>query len=232
VPFVHEGSRSKLELVRGLAATVAYWPRVDGQLVAAAAPVVRVYDPAGALLAEPAAAVQPNKSVTFDWTPPATADLAEDYRYEIDYTVGGKPRKDVVYLDVCRVSLACPIDQNQLEALEPDLPKWLAARNISDAQRWIVRAWDDILGRIRAAGFRPALVTDRHVFAAAATELALVKVLTTLIRQPDDLWDRKRELHEDDYEAAWAAIGALKFESPDRPGPVAKRTVAQPRFRR
>lgn len=229
---VLEGQTQKLELVRGLEARVVYWPRSDGKLVTAAAPTVVVYDRGGAQLAAPAAAVQANGSITFDWTPAADLTCAEDYRYEIGFTVGGRARKDVVYFDVVRVSLACPIDQSQLEAIEPDLPKWIAARSIPDASRWIVRAWDDIVGRIRAAGFRPALITDRHVFARAATELALVKVCTTLIRQTDDVWDRKRDLHQEDYEAAWASLGALKFESPDQPGPVEKRTVAQPRFRR
>jgi hypothetical protein len=229
VAFVAEGRTQKLEVVRELASTIVYWPRDEGRLLVATAPSVAIYDPALSQIATPAAAVQPNKSIQFSWTPEATRQLAEDYRYEVTFTAGGAVRKDVVYFDLVRVALACPVDQNQLEAIEPDLPKWLAARSIADASRWIVRAWDDVVGRIRAAGYRPALITDRSPLAAT---VALVKVLTSLIRQTDDVWDRKRDLHQEDYEAAWAAIGALKFEDGLTPGPALQRALSQPHWRR
>ncbi len=231
--FVAEGQTQKLEVIRGAAAvTLTYWPRGDGKLLAATSPTAKVFDPSSVQLATPSATVQSDGSIIFSWTPGAALQLAEDYRYEVTFSVGGVVRSDVVYFDLVRMPLSCPVDQNLLEAIEPDLPKWLAGRNITDASRYIARAWDEIVARIRAAGYRPALVTDRFAFVGAGVELALVKVLTSCIRQPGDLWDRKREIHADDYEAAWSAIGAIKFEDELQPGPVEKRTIAQPHFRR
>lgn len=230
--YAEEGQTQKLEVVRGLASVITYWPRVAGELVTAAAPTCVVYDPTGAQLATPAATVGADRQVTFTWTPAAELPCAEDYRYELAYTAGGVAKTDAVYFDLVRVGLACPIDDNQLEAVEPDLQKWLQARSMASAQRFIVRAWDDILGRIRSAGYRPGLLTDRHAFARAATERALVHVLTSLMRVPDDVWNRKRDIHQADYEAAWAALGSLKFEDTANPGPAVKSVISQPRWRR
>lgn len=230
--YAEEGQTQKLEVVRGLASTITYWPRVGGELVTPTSPTATLYDPSGAQLASPAATVEQNGRITFPWTPAASLACVEDYRYEVTFTSGGVSRIDAVYFDLVRVSLACPVTDNQLEAVEPDLQKWLSARSMPSAQRFILRAWDDILGRIRAAGYRPGLLTDRHAFTRAATERALAYMMASLMRAPDDVWSRKRDLHQEDYEAAWAAIGTLKFESPAAPGPAQKRTISQPRWRR
>jgi len=227
-----EGQMQKLEVVRGIASTISFWPRAAGELLDVTSPTVIVYDPSGAVLDAPVAAVQTDKRVTFEWSPSAALACAEDYRYEVEYLIGTDSFVDVVYFDLVRVSLKCPIDDNHLEAEEPDLQKWLQARQLPSAKRWIVSAWDDIVGRIRTAGYRPSLITDRHAFTRAATELSLVKVLTTLIRQPNDVWDRKRELHQEAYVAAWGSVGTIKFEDVAAPGPASKRTISQPRWRR
>jgi hypothetical protein len=224
---------AKLELVRGIANPVTYRPSVDGLSVAATSATVRsVRGPAEETYTAPAATVS-GDSVSFSFMPPAACGLAEDYSFEIEWAAGGVSYVDLVYFDVVRVPLLCPVTQADLEKLEPDVPKWLKARDIFDAQQWISAAWDDVVSKIRAAGKRPALATDRHVFARPTVHLAISLLCETLVRQPGDLWEGKRDWHAARYEATWAGIGSIRFDDERQiGGPSEKVTISQPRWRR
>jgi len=170
---------------------------------------------------------------TVTWTPDAGLLLAEDYRFELDVTLEatGRVERIPVFFDLVRVSLECPVSTEALVLLEPDVPRWLAARQLPDARGFIQMAWDDVVARIRAAGFRPALVTDRHAFSRACAHRALVLILQTLIQTPGDKYDRKHEIHAAEYDTAWGAIGTIRFTAdPERLNPMQERT-ALPRFR-
>lgn len=236
--FTLTGSLRKKEIVRGIANTLAYWPRIEGKLVTATSPTVTIYDPGGASITSPAAAVGVDEGITFSWTPAATLAFDEDYYFEVTFTDdASKVRKDKEYFDLVRIPLHCPIDQNYLEMLEPKLRTWLDGNGLgtSDdaAQRFIIIAWDDIVSRIRAAGFRPALITDRYAFARAAAFRAIMRILETQVRTGNsDHWKDKIDRYTKYYEEAWAGIGKVKFEDIDQGGaPVGEATPAQVRFR-
>lgn len=223
---------SKLEVVRGAATKIAVVPRAGGERLEATNPaVVGIYDSGGSAIAGhgATATIGPEGSVVVSWTPDAALTLGEDLRLALSYDADGLSRTEEVWFDLVRISLACPVDDLVLASIEPDVPKWLAARGLPDASGVILAAWEDVVARIRAAGSRPALITDRHAFTRAAAHRALVLLSATLIQAPGDKYDRKREIHEQEWDRAWGTIGAIRF-APDE-NPVAKPgRAALPRF--
>lgn len=227
-----EGVVGKLEVVRGISNRVRYTPRLDGAQVEATAPALRlIAGPEGGSVEPNLPAVTATEGVLhFDWTPGAALALDEDYRFEIRWTdTDNQVHDDVVYFDVVRVPLTCPVDDALLEAREPLLPKHLAALGLATAQQFIQTAWSHVVAKIRGMGFRPSLVTDRHAFTEPAVALALEHLMVALVRSPGDLYDRKAAIYRATQDAAWGAVGRVKFA--DDSGAVAGDASALPRFR-
>jgi hypothetical protein len=228
-------SLAKPELVRGRSNVLAYSAASGGVARTVTSPtLVGVYDPSGALLtsaAPPVLTVNGTRGLLITWTPDAGWALSEDYRFDLTFAVAGVTEMASLYFDLVRSSLECPVDDSVLAELEPDLPRWLAARGAADARSFIQMAWDDIVARIRSTGFRPALVTDRHAFGRACAHRALSLLTQTLIQQPQDKWDRKRELHAAEYDTAWGSLGTLKFSVDPEIPTVQRERTALPYFR-
>lgn len=207
----------KLEVARGVTTPVTYYPRVGGEaVVPTAGAVLAIATPEGiGITPLPVAAVQTDGRVTFNLDLGDTYRLDEDYSFKVQFTVAGVVHTDVVYFDLVLVPLACPVDQKDLEEREPDLTKWLAAAKVSSAAPFIAAAWVEIVGRVRAAGYRPALLTDRAAFAQPCIVLALQKLMVTLIKSANDGWTVKHTLYGHEFETAWALIGPLKFKADD-----------------
>lgn len=224
----------KQELVRGIAGRIVLWPRVAGRLLAASAPaVLKLLDPSGESLGLdplPVATVEQDGSIAFTWTPGASLELAEDYHALVAYEADGRIYRDLVYCDVVLVPLACPIDQKVLEARDPRVTRFAAQLPPDTIPAAIGAAWGDVVGRVRSAGYRPALLTDRARFFEPAVRLSLANVMMVATKEPGDTWDKARELYSKAFDEAWASLGPLKFASAEDTAPVMKRSL-QPLFR-
>lgn len=232
--FVLPGQTTKLEVVQGIANTVKYWPRVDGKLVTATNPsITGLFDAANQqITGAGAASAGGDGSIQFIWTPAASLYLAEDYRFEVSYTDGTVPRTDRTYFDLVKVKLECPVDDNLLQAVEPNVMKWLAGQGLTSSQQFIQRAWGQIVQRIRGQGYRPALITDRFAFTDSCVSLSLSFICKAQQREDGDVFDKKSAFWAEQYARDWAAIGAIKFEDPLQLGwPIGRRTPGQPKFK-
>lgn len=195
--------------------TLEFWPLVDGAPVVPSAGSLTVYGPGGAVVVARAAATvggtSGRMSLTQAWTAGAYP-LDEDYHALWEFTVGSATYMERQYFDVVLAKLSCPVETNDLLEVYPNIDKMLVAVGVSDASRPVKRAWAWVLSKIRGTGLRPSLVLDRSRLHEPTLERALYYACDSLMRQPDDLWERRALRHEKDADAALASIGELKYD--------------------
>ncbi len=97
-------------------------------------------------------------------------------------------------------------------------------------QREIDRAWDDVQAMIESKGYRPALVMNSEDLRPTHLFWALIKVCRNMSRSPDDIWWKRSEVFEGEFQAR---LGMLQFnyDSNEDDWPEGRR-AARPSLRR
>lgn len=223
--FVDQGIDQRPEVLQaggpgGAPATIqdslVYYVKANGasQTVDPNSAFVTLMDNGGAVVvARTAAAIAANGklSLTKTWDA-ASWTLQEDCIAAWEWTVGGTAGADKQYFDVVLNKLICPIEVSHLLESYPDLEQHLLAIGENDPTKFIKRAWSKFLVRIRSGHNRPSLILERDRLFDAVSELTLFLICRALSRTADDVWERRKTEHEEDYKAAVAALGELKYD--------------------
>ncbi|MDD5391080.1 MAG: hypothetical protein PHD37_17215 [Gallionellaceae bacterium] len=75
-------------------------------------------------------------------------------------------------------------------------------------QREIDRAWDDVQAMIESKGYRPALIMNSEDLRPAHLYWSLIKICRNLSRSPDDIWWKRSEVFDSEFQAR---LGMLQF---------------------
>lgn len=75
-------------------------------------------------------------------------------------------------------------------------------------QREIDRAWDDVQAMIQSKGYRPALIMNSEDIRPVHLYWTLVKVCRNLSRSPEDIWWRRADTFDSEFQSR---SGMLKF---------------------
>lgn len=94
----------------------------------------------------------------------------------------------------------------------------------------IGRAWDELMGRVRQQGFRPALIMDADTLADAHLFLTLEKISRALSSDSGDVWWHRADHYRDRFEAAFNGL-EFRFDVDEDEAADAVGSV-QLRFRR
>lgn len=214
--YVDQGIDQRAEVLSGASDSLVYWAKADGAPITVdpGTGYVTLLDNTGSeKVARAACSIASNGKlyVTRTWDV-ATWLLQEDAVALFEWQVATVPYSDRLYFDVVKNKLLCPIDTSDLLDHYPDLEKHLAAIGETDTKKFIKRAWSTILNRIRSGHNRPSLILDRSRLYDPALELALARCCRALSRKPEDVWGVRKVDHIQDYKAAWAALGELKYD--------------------
>lgn len=181
----------------------------------AASAFVTLINDGGAVIAARQAAVIATGgklSLTQNW-PEATYPLAEDYCALWEWQVAAVAFADRQYFDCVRSKLPCLIDTSDLQEELPTILDHLAAIGEVDGSKFIRRGWNELLDRIRSGANRPSLILDRGRLVQPAVKLAMAKACRALAKQVDDLWWKRAEQYDEEYDHAWAGLGQLKYDA-------------------
>lgn len=216
--YVDEGIDQRAEVLSAGVDSLVYYAKKDGAAVTAdpASAFVTIYDPtAGEKVARVAATIAANGKLSYSRTwELATFPYAEDYCALWEWTVGSVAYSDRQYFDVVRNKLPCLIDESDLLELYPNLVEHMKAVDgaTPTLAKFIKRGWSHLLDRIRVGGNRPPLILDRSRLVNPAIHIALHFATAALVREQDDLWDRRQERHMKLYETAVAGLGELRYD--------------------
>lgn len=215
MPYVDEGIDERLEVQLGTTDELKFFVKRDGAAVAptALSAWVTILDPGGALkVARTQTGVTINGATVLfvqDWT---GYELWEDYVADLEYSIAGRVYKERHFFDVVRCRLRCLVDESDVLEFYPDAEDHLQALKIADASRFIKRAWSEILNRIRAGKNRPSLILDTKRLIPVALHKSLEYMCLALFKELDDVWDKRRSIHEGKVKQAWADLGELKYD--------------------
>lgn len=216
MPYVNQGLDARAEIQPGgIADTLVYWPRVDGQSVTPITHSVTIHSPDGGLItmAEISSLAANKLFLTKEWTE-AQFPLAEDYFALWNFAVAGAYYTDRQYFDVVKNKLPILIEHNDLLDVYPNLESHLRAipEIGNTTERFIKRAWSKMLDRIRSGGNRPSLILDKARLVNPGIELTLHLVSEALSKVPDDKWETRAKMHKKNYDELFAGLGELKYD--------------------
>ena len=222
--YVAQGVTQKAEVQQGsIADTLAFFARVEGQLVAptVASAFVTILDPTGAtLVARTAATISGNKLTYSQTWPVATYPLAEDYVAIWEWASNSISYVDRQHFDVVLVRLPCLVDVDHIRDVYPNILVHVLALQTSEAEaaadlvsRFVRTGWSQLLDRLRSGGSRPSLVIDRQRLINPAVQIICAQLCNALAREVDDVWSKRAETHGSNYHKLFEGLGTLKYDS-------------------
>jgi hypothetical protein len=230
--FVNPGWRGPQEARYGATGQVVRtWAELDGAKVTPTSPTFQVFrfgqgSPDGEVLASGNGAVDGTTgeiTVTLNCSDTTVFTLAEGYRCEVTFTFSGATYIKTIAFDVVRQPLLrfIPVRVDDLKALHVQVQQMLTAQSVGGLsaetyahQFFIMPAWQRVMGDVVAAGRRPALVSPPETFHLVALHAAAEKMFAAFSRAADDIFDRLRMMHAEQYEAAKKAL-VLRYDETD-----------------
>lgn len=216
--YLDEGIDQRPEILFGAAAdSLVYYAKKDGaaQSIDANSAYVTIRDPGGT---QKVARTQVGVTISGGalifaqaWSS-STYELWEDFQAVWEWTVGGVSYTDRQFFDVVRNKLPCLIDESDLLEQYPDAEEHLLSLKITDASRFIKRAWSRVLDRIRSGKNRPSLILDRSRLVNPALELATAFMCRALMKESGDIWAERMKEHFAEYRELVAGLGDLKYD--------------------
>lgn len=215
--YANEGTDVRAEVKQGTDAdSLVYYAKDNGVPVTVdpGTAFVTIKDTGSAdLVARTAATIAAGGKLSRSQTwPEATYPLLEDYQAVWEWQVGGIPFSDVQFFDVVRNKLPIMIDTSDLQEFYPNLDKHLNAIEETDASKAIRTAWNTMLDRIRTSGARPSLIVDRARLVMPAKHLAMANVARMLCRKEGDIWDKRADHHDKQFEILFGGLGSLRYD--------------------
>lgn len=212
-----EGIDQRAEVVRNAVDSLVYWAKDNGATLAidSNTAYVTVLDNTGntkvARTQTGITLTTADGKVSFSqtWT---NYELAEDYVLLVEWSTGSIPFADRLYFDVVLNKLKCPIDNNDILELYPDMDSHIVSIGQTAVDKFIKRAWAHLMNRIRSGHSRPSLILDRARLVEPAIEKAAEYTCRALSKELDDIWDVRRKDHADRYKEAMAGLGELKYD--------------------
>jgi hypothetical protein len=235
MPYAHEHHGLRREVRRGAAATLNYWPKVDGANVIVTSATVST--PASGVVITPWPPPPATAAYSrLDITVPAQAELAENVALELTWAGAlGAGRGQVVF-DVVRNPCGLLVSLNQLVTRRPDalrilrrIGEFLATLNTpataltpeETAGIIAASARVELQDKLRAAArelasARPSLILDQDRLVRAETALTLAHMYEAVCKDPtggtDDDSAQARQWRAE-FATAWTEMGPLAVDA-------------------
>lgn len=198
------------------------WCEVDGAIVNPdAGATVSIYTSSGGTtpISGTSATEDGSNSLYIDLNASDTSIwiLDQDYSAEFTYVSSGYSYTNRVVFDIVRLPLIhrCPVRIDDLKNAHSAIDAKLSNASETDAhQRYIHRAWIDVLTWCRAQGFRPGLIVDPVVLYAPTLARALELFWIAHTDVPNGTADRFAERYGEEYKASLDKV-VLKFDPSD-----------------
>lgn len=215
--YVDEGIDQRSEVTYGAVDSLVFYVKRNGANVAvdANSGYVTITDPGGtqkvARVAVTTTAATGKLAYSRTWE--ATSfELWEDFVALFEWQEAAVVKTDRLYFDVVRTKLECLIDERMVLEQYPDAESHLVALGITDAQRFIKRAWSVMLDRIRTGKNRPSLILDRARLVNPGIEAATARMCRALAKETGDIWHERMIHHFKEYNQLIASLGDLKYD--------------------
>lgn len=138
--------------------------------------------------------------------------LWEDYVLVVEWQETGVTRSDRLYFDVVRTKLSCPVTNEDVLEMYPDMDEHIQSVSVTHAGKFIRRAWSQLLDAIRSGHNRPSLILDRARLVNPTLHLALHFLCNSLTKNPQDVWYTRARDHKKQYDQLLAGLGELKYD--------------------
>lgn len=216
-------------------ARVYCWTEVDGAIVDPdAGASVSVYTRSGAATSVSGASATESGSnmlyVDLDLSDTSVWLLDKDYTAEFTFVSGGMTYVRRVLFDIVRIPLVpfCPVRIDDLKNAHSAIDAKLSNASETDAhQRYIHRAWIEVLTWCRAQGFRPGLIIDPVVLYAPTLAKALELFWIAHTDVPNGTADRFAEKYGEEYKSSLDRV-VLKWDTTENRAVDTTRGMNQP----
>lgn len=220
--YVKQEITQKPEVQQGAEDSLRYFAANDGELQDVEVAYVTILDPNGGIVVERQEVTDYIELNGFFFKQTWETDpyaLAEDYAVVWEWTVDGIPYADRQSFDVVFTKLPCLVDVDHIRDVYPNILNHIKALKTDEGEeetdlvaRFIRAAWSRLLDSIKAAGNRPSLILDRTRLMNPAIQLACNSICNALVREQDDVWERRAATHTKNFDALWAGLGTLKYD--------------------
>lgn len=178
---------------------LVFWALVDGLPMRPTSAAVTLYSASGGeLVAEAAPTIDAANvgrlALSRTW-PADTFPIGEDYAAQWAFVVNGITYSERVFFDVVRNRLPIAVHPRLMTDLQPNLGTHLRAvgleGNDDDLRVFAIHGHAHMCQRLRKAGWRPSLVSDRRRLVPVALHYALHFANAAISKTPDDLFDKR-----------------------------------------